>query len=176
MRLSAALAFFLLLCNAAPPPRDCAKDPGNMLGIANCGFNKDVQRWTAAPGATVAFVAEDSGGGLLQAVADAQGSLTITGPCVKAMPGGEYKFSARVRKTSGEVYFCSVNAWQFSDEKCADGQEPLGSAGLPPSAEWQAADGSATMASTAKSIQLRPVCSGQAGFVVQFDDFVLAQH
>lgn len=176
MRMSAALAVLVLLGTAAPPPRDCARDPGNMLGNANCGFNKDVQRWTAAPGATVAFAADDSDGGLLQAVSDAQGSLTITGPCVKAQPVGEYKFSARLRKTSGEAYFCSVNAWQFSDESCTAGQEPLASAGVPPSAEWQAVDGSAVMARGAKSIQLRPVCSGQAGFVVQFDDFVLAQH
>jgi hypothetical protein len=92
------------------------------------------------------------------------------------MPGGEYKFFARLRKTQGEAYFCSVNAWQFSDETCAAGQEPLGSGGLPPSAEWQTAEGSGTMTRSANSVQLRPVCSGQAGFVVQFDDFLLAQH
>jgi hypothetical protein len=111
----------------------------------------------------------------LKAVADDGGSLTLIGPCVKARPSVPYRIAARLRNTAGAVYFCSVNAWQFSDEACTEGQEPLGSAGLPPGSDWEAATASATTSKGAKSIQLRPVCSGKPGFAIQFDDFVLTQ-
>lgn len=174
MRLPTALAVLLLLCNAAPTPRDCAGELDNLLAKSNCGFAKDAAGWTAAPGATLSRVAGEAGSGILKAVADSGGSLTIMGPCVKARGASPYRLAGRLRSAGGTVFFCSVNAWQFSDESCAEGQEPLGSAGLPPSPEWQAATGSATTAGAAKSIQLRPVCSGEPGFEMQFDDFVLA--
>src|SRR5688572_27717336 len=125
MRLPTSLAVLLLLGNAAPAPRDCAAEPGNLLGKANCGFAKDVAGWAAAPGAALSRVAGDAENGVLQTVADSGGSLTVLGPCVKARGGALYRFAGRLRSAGGTVFFCSVNAWQFSDESCADGQEPL---------------------------------------------------
>ena len=78
MRLPTALAVLLLLCNAAPTPRDCAEEPGNLIGKANCGFDKDVAGWTAAPGATLSRAGDQPGQGVMNAVADPSGSLIAT--------------------------------------------------------------------------------------------------
>jgi hypothetical protein len=148
---------------------DC-RAPTNLLAPHNCGFDTDAKGWTALPGASVSHDPADRG--LLKAVADSQGSLTIQGPCVAAQGKVAYQVGARLRLASGTAYFCSVNVFQYSDDRCSAGQEPLGSAPGPPGAAWSTVKGSATTGA-AKSLRVTPVCSGQPGFVVQFDDFVL---
>jgi hypothetical protein len=111
---------------------------------------------------------------VLKAASDAQGSLTVLGPCVAAQANTAYHVSVRLRLATGTAYFCSVNLFQYSDDRCSAGQEPLGSAPGPPEATWSTVKGSATTGA-AKSLHVRPVCSGQPGFVVQFDDFVLGK-
>jgi hypothetical protein len=175
VRVPAILALLVVFLSAAPAAGDCVDERGNLLANANCGFHQDIAGWTSTPGTTVSRDTDDSGHGVMKAVADTGGSLTIVSPCVKARPSAPYRFAARLRNTAGAVYFCSVNAGQFSDEGCTEGQEPLGSAGLPPGRDWEAATGSATTSDGAKSIQLRPACSGEPGFAIQFDDFVLTQ-
>jgi hypothetical protein len=86
-----------------------------------------------------------------------------------------YRVGGRLRATAGTAYFCSINVFQYSDDHCTEGEEPLGSAARPPSATWTTVDGSATTSDVAGSLQLRPACSGEPGFVVQFDDFVISE-
>jgi hypothetical protein len=157
----------------APADSSCQQSAGNLLAPHNCGFDKDVQGWTAAPGASLSRGSADQG--VLEAVADSAGSLTIVGPCVAAQPKTGYRIGARSRSAAGTAYFCSVNVFQYTDDRCTQGEEPLGSAAGPPGASWAALDGSATTSGTAKSVQVRPVCSGQPGFSVQFDDFLLTK-
>jgi hypothetical protein len=150
---------------------DC-RDPANLLAQHNCGFDRDATGWSALPGASVTQVPAD--GGVLKAAADPQGSLTIEGPCVAAQPMTAYQISARLRLATGTAYFCSVNVFQYADDRCSQGQAPLGSAPAPPEAAWSTVKGGATTGA-AKSLRVQPVCSGQPGFVVQFDDFVLGK-
>ena len=166
-------AAFVLLgtLGSRPVAADC-QDAANLIARHNCGFDKDARGWTADPGASVSHDAAD--GGVLKAAADSQGSLTIKGPCVKAEGKTGYHISARLRVAAGTVYFCSVNVFQYSDDQCSQGQEPLGSAPGPPGTTWTTVKGSATTGA-ARSVEVRPVCSGQGGFAVQFDDFVFGK-
>jgi hypothetical protein len=116
----------------------------------------------------------DDGGGVLAGTSDSGGSLTILGPCVKVQAGKPYQFGARMRGAKGTVFFCSFNLFQYSDDQCKEGGEPFGSAGRPPEKKWEEVSGSATTAEGVKSVELRPACSGEPGFEVQFDDFVLS--
>jgi hypothetical protein len=152
----------------------CESVRGNLLAAHNCGFDKDVSGWVALPEATVAHDPGDQG--VLKATSDPSGSLTITGPCVAVQGSSGYRIGARLRLAKGPAYFCSVNTFQYSDVRCGDNAEPLGSAAGPPEAAWKSVDGLATTASTTKSVQLRAVCSGPPGFVVTFDDFVLVKN
>jgi hypothetical protein len=172
MRTLVNLALLSIL-GAAPVAASCHDSSGNLLAANNCGFDKDAQGWTASPGAAVSQDPADHG--VLNAVADSGGSLTIVGPCVAAQPKTPYRIGARLRSTTGTSYFCSVNAYQYSDDRCTEGAEPLGSAAGPPSAEWATLDGSATTSEAAKSLQLHPSCSGEPGFTVQLDDFVVSK-
>lgn len=172
MRFLCALALLGMLATA-PVAASCDDSAANLLAASNCGFDKDAKGWTAAPGASASQDPADHG--VLEAVADSQGSLTILGPCLAAQAKTLYSIGARLRITAGTAYFCSVNVFQYSDDRCTEGQEPLGSAAGPPSANWAPLDGSATTSDAAKSVQVRPVCSGQPGFAVQFDDFVLGK-
>ena len=167
-----ATAFVLLGALGSDAAAADCRDPANLLAPHNCGFDKDAKGWTAAPGASVSQDAADQG--VLKAVADAQGSLTIHGPCLAAQAKTGYQFSARLRLAAGEAYFCSVNLFQYSDDRCSQGEEPLGSASGPPRPAWATVKGSATTGA-AKSVQVRPVCSGAPGFIVQFDDFVFGK-
>jgi hypothetical protein len=168
-----ALALLIIL-GAAPATANCHDAAGNLLAANNCGFDTDAKGWAASPGAAVSQDPSDHG--VLKAVADSQGSLTILGPCVAAQPRATYHIGARLRGTAGTSYFCSVNVYQYSDAHCTEGQEPLGSAGAPPGAKWATLDGSATTSEATKSLQLRPACSGKPGFIVQFDDFVVSKN
>jgi hypothetical protein len=150
---------------------DC-QAPTNLLAPQNCGFDNDAKGWSALPGASVTQDPADRG--VLKAIADSQGSLTIQGPCVAAQGSVAYQIGARLRLVTGTAYFCSVNVFQYADERCSQGEAPLGSAPGPPGATWSTLTGAAT-AGAAKSLRVRPVCSGQPGFVVQFDDFVLGK-
>ena len=171
MRFLAALVLLGIL-GSGPAAADC-QAPANLLAQHNCGFDKDAKGWTPAPGgASVSHDPADHG--VLKAVADSQGSLTILGPCLAAQAKTGYQISARLRAAAGTAYFCSVNVFQYSDDHCSQGQEPLGSAPGPPGTTWGTVKGSATTGA-AKSVQMQPVCSGQPGFVVQFDDFVFAK-
>lgn len=172
MRSLVNLALLSILV-AAPAAASCHDSSGNLLAANNCGFDKDAQGWTASPGAAVSQDPADHG--VLNAVADSGGSLTILGPCVAAQPKTPYRFGARLRSTAGTSYFCSVNVFQYSDDRCAEGQEPLGSAAGPPGAGWATLDSSATTSDAAKSLQLLPSCSGEPGFTVQLDDFVVSK-
>jgi hypothetical protein len=159
------------LVGSGSPAADC-RAPTNLLAPHNCGFDTDTKGWAALPGASVAHDPADRG--VLKATADAQGSLTIEGPCVAAQPKTAYHVSARLRLAAGTAYFCSVNVFQYADERCSQGQEPLGSAPGPPESAWNTVRGAATTGAV-KSLRVQPVCSGQPGFVVQFDDVVLAK-
>lgn len=161
------------LLGTGPAAASCRQSAGNLLAPNNCGFDRDVSGWTAAPGASLSRDSADHG--VLEAVSDSAGSLTILGPCVAVQPKTGYRISARLRGGAGTAYFCSVNVFQYTDDHCAQGEEPLGSAAAPPGATWASLDGSATTSGTAKSVQVRPVCSGQPGFSVQFDDFLLTK-
>jgi hypothetical protein len=164
----------LSILGATQPAASCRNVAGNLLAASNCGFDKDAKGWSAVPGAAVSRSPADHG--VLKAVADSQGSLTILGPCVAAQPSAPYRISARLRRTAGNSYFCSVNVYQYSDDHCAEGPEPLGSAAGPPGADWETVKGSATTSGAVKSLQLRPACSGEPGFTVQFDDFVVSKN
>ena len=170
MRFLAVLVLLGAL-GSAPAAADC-QGPTNLLAQHNCGFDKDTKGWTAAPGASVSHDPADQG--VLKAVADSQGSLTILGPCLAAQAKTGYQIGARLRAAAGTAYFCSVNVFQYSDDRCSQGQEPLGSAPGPPGTTWTTVKGSVTTGA-ARSVQVQPVCSGQAGFVVQFDDFVFGK-
>ncbi len=171
MRLTSTLVLALLL-PAAPAASDCSSASGNLLAKGNCGFAKDHSGWAASPGASVSRQAAD-GQGVLTGTSDPGGSLTVLGPCVQVAAGTPYRFSARMRGHQGTVFFCSLNLFQYTDEQCKQGEEPFGSAGLPPEAKWQEATGSAATATGVRSVQIRPACSGEPGFQVQLDDFVL---
>lgn len=173
MRSLGALVLLIFL-GAAQPATNCRDAAGNLLAASNCGFDKDAKGWTASSGAAVSQDPADHG--VLKAVADSGGSLTILGPCVAAQPKATYHIGARLRGAAGTSYFCSVNVFQYSDAHCTEGQAPLGSAGAPPGAEWATLNGSATTSEEAGSLQLRPACSGKPGFVVQFDDFVVSKN
>ena len=172
MRFLCALVVLCML-GTAPVTASCHDSAGNLLAANNCGFDEDAKGWTAAPGASLSQDPADHG--VLKAVADSQGSLTIVGPCVAAQAKTRYGIGARLRITAGTAYFCSVNIFQYSDDRCTQGEEPLGSAAVPPGASWAPLDGSATTSDAAKSVQVRPVCSGQPSFAVQFDDFVVSK-
>lgn len=149
----------------------CESVDGNLLASLNCGFDKDVKGWAPLPDATVARDAAENG--VLKATGDPGGSLTIIGPCAPVHANSGYQVTARFRLAGGNPYFCAVNAFQYADTQCSDGQQPLASAAGPPAATWRAVEGSATTASIAKSVHLHAICSGEPGFVVMFDDFVL---
>ena len=171
MRFLCALVLLGML-GTAPVAASCHDSAGNLLAASNCGFDKDAKGWTAVPGASVSHDVADRG--VLKAAADSQGSLTIMGPCVAVQGETGYHISARLRVAAGTVYFCSVNVFQYSDDHCSQGEEPLGSAPGPPATAWATVKGSA-MTGAARSVQVRPVCSGQPGFAVQFDDFVFGK-
>lgn len=172
MRPPVPLVLALFLCAAPAASSDCAAAPGNLLAAGNCGFAKDLAGWEASPGAALSRSMDDEGG-VLTGTSDPGGSLTILGPCVKVQAGTPYRFGARLRSSKGTVFFCSFNLFQYSDDQCKEGAEPFGSAGRPPGKTWEEVSGSATTADGVKSVQLRPACSGEPGFEVQFDDFVL---
>lgn len=166
--LTIIAAAFLI---ASPLAATCRSTAENLLATHNCGFDRDVSEWTAFGDAAVSRDASE--GGVLKAVSDASGSLTIDGPCVAAKAASQYRLSARLRLSSGTTYFCSVNVYQYSDAECGQNADPLGSAAGPPDPVWTVVDGTATTSSTTKSLKVHPDCSGQPGFVVLFDDFVL---
>lgn len=149
----------------------CETVDGNLLASLNCGFDKDVKGWVPLLAASVARDASENG--VLKATGDRAGSLTIIGPCAPVQAGAGYQVTARLRVAAGNAYFCAVNAFQYSDAQCSAGQQPLASAAGPPEATWKAVEGSAKTDSAAKAVHLHAVCSGEPGFVVMFDDFVL---
>jgi hypothetical protein len=158
---------------AVPAGASCDESPRNLLATANCGFDKDATGWTALTAAPAHHDVAD--GGTLQGVADSQGSLIIVGPCVAAQAKTSYSIGGRLRSAKGKAYFCALNVYQYSDDRCNEGAEPLGSAAAPPSADWAPLVGSATTSAVTKSVQVRPTCSGEPGFVVSFDDLVFGK-
>jgi hypothetical protein len=166
-----AVVMFVSVVGSGTIAADC-QAPANLLTPHNCGFDTDAKGWSALYGASVTQDPTDRG--VLKAVSDSQGSLTIQGPCVPAHASTAYQVGARLRLATGTAYFCSVNVFQYADDRCSAGEEPLGSAPGPPAAAWSTVKGTATTGA-AKSLRVRPVCSGQPGFVVQFDDFVLGK-
>jgi hypothetical protein len=172
MRYLGALVLLSVL-GAVRAAASCQDSPGNLLAPHNCGFDKEASGWTAVSGASLSRNPAEHG--VLEAAADPSGSLTINGPCLPARAATEYHFGARLRSTAGTAYFCSFNVFQYSDDQCSEAEEPLGSAPGPPGPTWAAVQGSATTSGATRSVRVRPVCSGQPRFVVQFDDFVLAE-
>lgn len=171
MPKSSFVALLVFLFSAASIAGDCADVKGNL--IANCGFDGKLDGWTAFPGATISIVSDSAGESVLMAEADSNASLGFLSSCLRASPSTPYTIAARVRLRKGEAYFCGVNAWQYSDANCGEGAEPLGSAAMPPESEWKTVTTSVTALESTRSIQLHPVCSGPAGFIMDFDDFVL---
>lgn len=155
MRSLIVLALLSYL-GAGPAAAGCRDAAGNLLAKLNCGFDEDASGWTGGPGAELSRYPGDTG--VLKAVADTQGSLTLVGPCVAAQPGATYDVSARLRAAAGTTYFCAVNVYQFSDAACTEGAEPAGSAAAPPAGEWTTVEGSFTVSGAAKSLQLHPGC------------------
>ena len=161
--------------SAAQPP-DCRSAAGNLLA-ANCGFDKDAAGWRGAPDTTVAHkpaAAGDPASAAMKVTSSAQGSLTAIGPCVAVRGSTAYQFSARLRLSSGTPFFCALNAWQYTDAKCAEGSEPLGSAGQPPASTWGRLQGQASTRANTRSALLRADCSGQGTVAIEWDDVVLA--
>jgi len=132
MRSLGVLALLMIL-GATSAGSDCESTAGNLLAGSNCGFNQNANGWTASSGAAMSQDPADHG--VLKAVADSQGSLTILGPCVAAQPMVTYRLGARLRAIAGTPYFCSMNVFQYSDAHCTEGAAPLGSAAAPPNAK-----------------------------------------
>ena len=165
--------------SASPALADggCADDSRNLLSRRNCDFTRGIEGWVAAD-AEATHVAHDSAGSGSGALVahGVDGSVVVLGPCLKVKGETEHRASTRVKTTTGEVHYCQVAARQYTDSECADGRETLEvSAGVAPSGAWQTASGSATTASSAKSVQLHLECNGEPGFGVLFDDVVLAK-
>ena len=144
---------------------------GKLLATHNCGFDRDVSEWTALGDAAVSRDASE--GGVLRAVSDPSGSLTIDGPCVAAKAASQYRLSARLRLSSGTAYFCSVNVYQYSDAACGQDADPLGSAAGPRVPHGRSSTVPPRPRLLRSPLKVHPACSGQPGFVVLFDDFVL---
>ena len=161
---------------AAQRAPGCQGAAGNLLA-ANCGFDKDVAGWRGMADTTVAHqpaAANDPASAAMKATSTAQGSLIAASACVPVQGATGYRFSARMRVSSGTPYFCALNAWQYTDPKCDAGAEPLGSGGAPPKSAWAMLQGQASTAPNAKSVQLRTDCSGSGVISIEWDDFVLA--
>jgi hypothetical protein len=156
---------------------DCRGVAGNLLTTANCGFDKDVSSWRATADTSVAYkpaTANDPASAAMNVTSSTQGSLTAISACVPVRAGTAYQFSAWLRLSSGTPYFCALNAWQYTDPKCSEGSQPLGTAGRPPASAWATLQGQASTQANAMSALLRAECSGQGTLAIEWDDFVLA--
>jgi hypothetical protein len=167
-----AFAFVFVSLLAAPLAADCRSVEGNLLAGGNCGFDKDVAEWSAVPEGRISRDAGEKGA--MKAEGDPGGSLTVRGPCVAVKGGAEVRVGARLKLSAGTPYFCSVNVFQYADAKCQENEEPLTSAGMPPPPAWKEVSGSAKAEASTKAVEIRPVCSGNPGFAVLFDDFTLS--
>jgi hypothetical protein len=156
---------------AAPLAADCKSAAGNLIAGDNCGFDKDLAGWSAVPEGKVSRDAGENGA--LRAAGDPSGSLTVQGPCVAVKGGAEVRVGARLKLVSGNAYFCSVLAFEHENASCQDGANPLAAAPGPPSPAWKEIEGSAKTQPATRAIAIRPVCSGEPGFTVLFDDFVV---
>jgi hypothetical protein len=164
------------LTGAVQRAADCRGVAGNLLA-ANCGFDKDVAGWRGTAETAIVHnpaAASDPASAAMKTTSSAQGSLTAMSACVPVRGAAAYQFSARLRLSSGTPFFCALNAWQYTDTKCAEGSEPLGSAGRPPASAWATLEGQASTRANARSVLLRAECSGQGVVAIEWDDFVLA--
>lgn len=170
MRTLMWIATFVTALAAGPLAADCKTAAGNLLAGGNCGFDRDVSGWSAVPEAKIVRDAGESGA--MKAVGDPGGSLTVHGPCVAVRGGAQVSVEARLKLAEGSAYVCSVLVFEYDDAKCEGGAGPLIAAAAPPSAKWRNVSGSAKSAPATRAIEIRPVCSGEKGFAVLFDDFV----
>ncbi len=155
---------------------DCAGAAGNLLAKANCGFDTNAAGWNGHPDTTIAHqpaTGGDPATAAMKVTSGAQGSVSASSACVPVKGTTTYQFSARLRRSSGTLYFCAMNVWQYSDMKCAAGQEPLGSDGRPPAETWATVQGTAETRANARSALIRADCSGQGVISILWDDFVL---
>jgi hypothetical protein len=156
---------------AAPLAADCKFAAGNLLAGGNCGFDQNVAGWSVIPEGKLSRDAAEQGA--MKVAGDPGGSLTVQGPCVAVKGGAEVRVGARLKLAAGSAYFCSVLTFEHTDPSCQGTANPLAAAAAPPSPKWQEVTGSAKTQPTTRAVELRPVCSGEPGFEVLFDDFVL---
>ena len=156
---------------AAPLAADCKTAAGNLLAGGNCGFDQNLAGWSVVPEGKLSRDAAEQGA--MKVTGDPGGSLTLEGPCVAVKGGAEVRVSARLRLAAGSAYFCSVLSFEHADPACEGPGGPLAAAAAPPSPKWQEVSGSAKTQPATRAVELRPVCSGEPGFEVLFDDFVL---
>ena len=179
-----AFAFLALVLPAASRA-ECASDPKNLLAAHDCGFAKGIGGWRANEGAQVTHAAKDGhpGPGSIEGVAP-DGSLLIEGPCVAARPGTAYRFGASVRLVEGSTYVCGPQVHHFADAACADALGPLAAMSDLVETGWRAFDPArrpesgpdqnvATTEAGTHGLRVVLACSGEAGFVVRFDDVSL---
>ena len=181
-------SFVLTLVALALPAAShasCASDAKNLLAAHDCGFAKGIDGWQANEGARIAHAAKDGHPqpGSIEAVAPG-GSLLIEGPCVAAKPATTYRFGASVRLVEGSTYVCGPQVYHFADAACADSLGPLAAMSDLVMEGWRAFDPArrpesgpdqnlATTESATRGLRIVLACSGEAGFVVRFDDVSL---
>jgi hypothetical protein len=171
------LAMVASVWTGAAQRADCRGVAGNLLATANCGFDKDVAGWRGTADTVVAHkpaAANDPASAAMKVTSSPQGSLTAISACIPVRGAAAYQFSARLRLSSGTPFFCALNAWQYTDPKCAEGAQPLGTAGRPPASAWATLQGQASTQANARSALLRAECSGEGTLAIEWDDFVLA--
>lgn len=171
MRL-AAIAIALTAASPSLAGADCANEATNLLAQRNCGFAKDTAGWSTESPAAIRHDAAngDPAAGALLADGGPQGSVTVVGPCVPAKPSTSHAYAAHLRLARGNAYYCNVQLFQFTDQSCQEGSEPLGAQGRPPDATWRIASASASTGEPTRSLEVRLVCSGEPGFAVLWDD------
>ena len=167
MRTVALIASLL----AAPLAADCKTAAGNLLAGGNCGFDQNLAGWSVVPEGKLSRDAGENGA--MKAAGDPSGSLTVNGPCIAVKGGTEVRVDARLKLAAGSTYFCSVLVFEHADPKCGGDAGPLAAAAAPPSSKWKEVSGTARTQPATNAVELRPVCSGEAGFEVLFDDFVV---
>jgi hypothetical protein len=86
---------------------DCVSDRQNLVGDANCSFDRDAAGWRPVDGGGTAVHDAKEGhprAGALRVDGGASGSVTVDGPCLAARPG-TYEVGGSIRTASGTPYF-----------------------------------------------------------------------
>jgi hypothetical protein len=170
------LAFTLCAAiSSAALATDCASQSENLLAGANCSFDRDLTGWQAAPGDEAPAHEAKEGqprAGALRAAGGSNGSITVLGPCLPALPG-IYEIGGSFRSAAGTPYYCAVDALQYADATCTLDEKPLVAAGQPPAEGWKSATSSAVTDGDTGSVRVRLGCSGKPDFEVLFDEVSL---